>query len=120
MTTELYEKLSQDQKEFQQILLRLMDDCPRSTVVKELMLILGIETAPNWLRRRSRIYLIDSIIKPNGIIALVDALCNDTIDVGVHWNKLDTVSKLVALSHGEDREKYYDAVCSQVCKLTTS
>lgn len=114
MTKELYEKLSKDQIEFRETLSSLIEKCPLATIVKEFMVILGIKEAPKWIRKITQNYLIDAIVRPHGILALIDAVCGDTIDLGAHWDKLDTVARLVATSHGQDPDKYYNAVCSQV------
>lgn len=114
MTKDLYERLTKDQDEFRRTLSRLIEDCPQASVIKEFMIILGVKNSPNWIRRRARAYLIDCIVRPNGIVALVDAVCNDVIDLGTHWDKMDTVARLVATSHGQDPDKYFDAVCAQV------
>lgn len=124
MTVDLYEKLQNDRKEFLSELLTLLDDCPRYLVMKELMIILGLEKAPMWIRRITRKHLIEKIQRPDGVASLIGALCNDTLDFGTDWKKLDVLARLIATSHETDKNKYYEAVCPQVqrdikyfCKL---
>lgn len=114
MTVDLYKKLQNDRKEFLSELLTLLDDCPRYLVMKELMIILGIERSPTWIRRVTRRHLIDKIQQPDGIASLIAALCNDTLDFGTDWNKLDVLARLIATSHETDKNKYYEAICPQV------
>ncbi|XP_043276359.1 transport and Golgi organization protein 6 homolog [Venturia canescens] len=120
MTKELHEKLTKDQIEFRKILSSLIEKCPLATIVKEFMIILGIKEAPKWIRKHAQNYLVSAIVRPHGILALIDAVCGDHIDLGAHWDKLDTVARLVVTSHGQDVNKYYDAVCSQLVALLSS
>lgn len=114
MTVDLYDKLKRDQEQFTHLLHELFDKCPMSMSMKELMVILGIKGTPKWLQRETRKYLIQQVMHPNGIISIVTAICDDVLDLGEHWNKLDTISRLIATSHGSDPDEYYKAICPQV------
>ncbi|XP_076283696.1 transport and golgi organization 6 isoform X2 [Lasioglossum baleicum] len=120
MTTELYEKLKKDQEKFVSLLHWLLNLCPMSTSMKDFMIILGIKGAPKWLQRETRRHLVEQIMQPNGVIAIIAAVCEDTLDLGEHWNKLDTVSRLIATSHGKNPDEYYGAVCPQILDLIAS
>ncbi|XP_017884516.1 transport and Golgi organization protein 6 homolog [Ceratina calcarata] len=120
MTTELYEKLKRDQEHFKRLLRELLDNCPTSTSMKELMVILGVKEAPKWLQRETRKYLVEQIIQPNGIVSIVTAVCDDFLDLGEHWNKLDTVCRLIVTSHGNNSEDYYKSICPQLLNLLES
>lgn len=118
MTVEIYEKLQNDQKEFNNKFISLLDNCPQYICIKELMVIFGIKNTPNWLRRETRKYLINRIMQPNGIVSLIAAVCDDDFDLGADWDKLETISRLIAVSHGKSINEYYEAVCPQVCQKT--
>ncbi|XP_076642286.1 transport and golgi organization 6 isoform X2 [Halictus rubicundus] len=120
MTTELYEKLKIDQEKFVSLLHQLLNLCPMSTTMKDFMIILGIKGAPKWLQRETRRHLVQQIMQPNGIISIIAAICEDTLDLGEHWNKLDTVSRLIATSHGKNPDEYYGAICPQILDLLAS
>ncbi|XP_043256271.1 transport and Golgi organization protein 6 homolog [Colletes gigas] len=120
MTTDLYDKLKRDQELFTPLLHQLLNSCPMSMAMKELMVILGIKGAPKWLQKETRKYLIQQIMQPNGIVSLVTVVCDDILDFGEHWNKLDTVSRLIATSHGNNPKEYYQAICLQILDLLTS
>ncbi|KAG7208656.1 hypothetical protein KM043_014861 [Ampulex compressa] len=117
MTQDLYRKLKKDQVEFSSKLHWLLVNSPQPMIIKELMVILGLNTAPKWLRRETRKYLIDRIMQPNGVISIFAAVCEDVIDLGEHWDKLDTIARLIATSHGNNPEEYYKAICSQLFNL---
>lgn len=114
MTTDLYDALKRDQEQFTCLLHNFLTNCPMSTSMKELIVILGIKGAPKWLQREARKHLVQQIMQPNGVVSIVAAICDDVLDLGVHWNKLDTVSRLIATSHGSNPDKYYKAICPQV------
>nr|XP_033333563.1 transport and Golgi organization protein 6 homolog isoform X2 [Megalopta genalis] len=120
MTTDLYEKLKEDQEKFVSLLHRLLNLCPVSTSMKNLMVILGIKGAPKWLQRETRKHLIRQIMQPNGVVSIIAAICEDTLDVGEDWNKLDTVSRLITTSHGENPDDYYGAICPQILEILAS
>ncbi|XP_015430063.1 PREDICTED: transport and Golgi organization protein 6 homolog [Dufourea novaeangliae] len=117
MTTDLYGKLKNDQEQFVCLLHQLLNNCPMSASMKELMVILGIKGAPKWLQRETRKFLIQQLMRSNGIISIIIAVCEDTLDLGEHWNKLDTVTRLIATSHGNNPDEYYKAICPQVLDL---
>ncbi|XP_031828491.2 transport and golgi organization 6 isoform X1 [Nomia melanderi] len=119
MTTDLYEQLKKDQERFVRLLHQLLINCPMSTSMKELMVILGIKGSPKWLQRETRKHLIQQIMQPNGVISIIIAICEDTLDIGEHWNKLDTVSRLIATSHEKNSNEYYKAICPQILDLLT-
>ncbi|XP_078043925.1 transport and golgi organization 6 isoform X2 [Augochlora pura] len=120
MTTDLYEKLKKDKERFVSLLHQLLSLCPMSTSMKDLMVILGIKGAPKWLQRETRKHLVQQITQPNGVVSLVAAICEDTLDVGEDWNKLDTVSRLIATSHGQNPNEYYEAICPQILEILTN
>ena len=117
MTTDLYDALKRDQEQFTCLLHNLLTSCPMSASMKELIVILGIKGAPKWLQRETRKYLVQQVMRPNGVVSIVAAICDDVLDLGVHWNKLDTVSRLIAASHGSNPDKYYRAICPQILDL---
>ena len=114
MTKDLYDALKRDREQFTCLLHNLLTNCPMSTSMKELIVILGIKGAPKWLQRETRKYLVQQIMQPDGVVSIIAAICGDVLDLGVHWNKLDTVSRLIATSHGSNPDKYYKAICPQV------
>ncbi|XP_046828756.1 transport and Golgi organization protein 6 homolog [Vespa crabro] len=119
MTIDLHKKLQNDQKQFLSELLTLFDNCPQYIIMKELMIILGIQKAPMWIRRITRKHLIEKIQQPNGVVSLIATLCNDTLDFGTDWNKLDVLARLIATSHEMNKNKYYEAICPQLLNLLT-
>ncbi|XP_046410358.1 transport and Golgi organization protein 6 homolog isoform X1 [Neodiprion fabricii] len=120
MTAVIYNQLKREQEQFRVSLLSLIDKLPQSTVVKELMIILGVRRAPRWLRRETQRLLISRIMKPNGIVALVLSMCDDGLDSGAHWAKLDVIAKLIATPQGTDPDIYYNSICSQLLNLLDS
>ncbi|XP_054016476.1 transport and Golgi organization protein 6 homolog isoform X1 [Hylaeus anthracinus] len=120
MTTDLYNKLKKDQDLFTGLMQQLLNSCPMSMSMKEFMVILGMKGAPKWLQRETRKYLIHQLMQPNGIVSLATAVCEDVLDFGEHWNKLDTVSRLIAATHGSDPDHYYQAICPQILNLLTT
>lgn len=114
MTADLYDKLKKDQEHFTCLLHQLLNNCSLSTSMKELMVILGSKDAPKWLQRETRKYLVQLLMKSNGVISIIVAVCEDMLDLGEHWNKLSTISKLIATSHGNNPNEYYKSICSQV------
>lgn len=114
MTPQLYLQLKNEQESFYKKLQMLIEDCPQSVLVKELMVILSIKNNPKWLLLKIKHHLTERIMLPNGITALTLAICNEVSDLGKCWDKLDVTAKLVATSHGSDTERYYRSVCSQV------
>ncbi|XP_076749789.1 transport and golgi organization 6 [Xylocopa sonorina] len=120
MTVELYDKLKKDQEHFKYLLGELLNNCPMSTSMKELMVILGTKGAPKWLQHETRKHLIEQLMESNGVVSIIAAVCEDILDLGEHWNKLDTISRLIATSHGNNPEQYYKSICSQLLNLLTS
>lgn len=121
MTQELYSKLKNDQNDFCQQLEDFIKNSSQSSIMKELMFLSGKETAPAWLKRQTKIYLIRAIVEPNGIMSLINATCEDTsLDLGMHWNKLMTISRLIACSHGNNKDQYYNLICNQLINLLTT
>ncbi|KAK2582513.1 hypothetical protein KPH14_004811 [Odynerus spinipes] len=117
MTSDLYIKLQNDRKEFLSKLLTMLDYCPQYMVIKELMVILGLKGTPMWVRRNTRKYLVEKIQQPHGVMALVGSMCNDTLDFGTDWDKLDILARLLATSHEVDKNKYYETICPQLLDL---
>ncbi|XP_015108540.1 uncharacterized protein LOC107035575 [Diachasma alloeum] len=120
MSPELYEKLQKDQMEFKGILGDTITNCPQSAVIKELMVLFGLQNIPQWVKRNVKLYLINLIKEPTGVYSLITATCQDTVDLGIHWDRLDTISKLIALNHGNNPEEYYSTVCYQLLELLSS
>lgn len=114
ITIEEYQKLQKRQKEFHAKFISLLNNCPRYICFRELMVILGMQNAPKWLRKVTQDYLIKILVQSNGVLSLITAICEDDLDLGVDWKKLETVSKLIAASHGKNAKEYYKAVCPQV------
>ncbi|XP_015181586.1 PREDICTED: transport and Golgi organization protein 6 homolog [Polistes dominula] len=120
MTVDLYEKLKYDQKQFLSELKRLFDNCPQYIIMKELMVILGNKEAPSWIRKITIQHLIHKIQQPNGVLSLINTLCDDTmLDLGTDWKKLDIITRLIATPHGNDKNKYYEAICPQLLNFLT-
>ncbi|KAG8042660.1 hypothetical protein G9C98_005294 [Cotesia typhae] len=117
MTKEQYSKFSSDQGEFKVLLKTLIDNCPTSLMMKELMVLSGLEKAPNWLKKTTRLFLIDLIQLPNGVMSLINATCED-FDLGLHWQKLETISRLVANSSTDSN--YFDSICKQFLRILAS
>lgn len=115
MSSDLYNELKSDQEKFKLKLVSLIDAAPQATIIKQLMIILGVQGAPNWLKRETRRFLVSRIMKPNGIAALVLSICDGGLDLGLHWSKLDVVAKLIATPQSSDPDAYYNSICSQVC-----
>ncbi|XP_072752257.1 transport and Golgi organization protein 6 homolog [Anoplolepis gracilipes] len=120
MTTEEYQRLQNRQKEFHSKFNSLLNNCPQYICFRELMIILGMQNAPKWLRRETQNYLIKILVQSNGVSSLIAAICEDDLDLGADWGKLETVSKLIAASHGKNAEEYYKAVCPQILDLLSS
>ncbi|XP_034945636.1 transport and Golgi organization protein 6 homolog [Chelonus insularis] len=120
ITQELYEKLLADQEEFNERLNKLIKNCPQSSIIKELMVLSGLQHAPNWLKRKTRLYVTDAVTEPTGIMSLINAMCEDSLDLGVHWNRLEVISKLVVNSSGKDPDKYYSSICDQLINILNS
>lgn len=114
MTVEEYRKLQNRQKEFHISFIKLLYNCPKYICFRELMIILGMQNAPKWLRRATQNYLIKMLVESNGVLSLVTAIFEDSLDLGSDWKKLDTISKLIAVSHEKNSDEYYKAVCPQV------
>lgn len=114
MTEDLYNKLKNDQEYFTRLFNKFLNECPVSTTMRELMVILGVPGAPAWLRCRTRQHLVQLLMQPNGVISLVSAVYDDVLDLGEHWNKLDTVSRLIVVSPLKNSDKYYKSIGSQV------
>lgn len=120
MSLELYKQLKTEQDKFKERLVSLINVSPQSAVIKELMIILGMQGAPNWLKRETRRFLIDRIMKPGGIAALTLSICDGGLDLGVHWSKLDVIAKLIATPQSADPDMYYSSICSQLLDLLDS
>ncbi|XP_063984187.1 transport and Golgi organization protein 6 homolog [Diachasmimorpha longicaudata] len=120
MTPELYDKLQNEQMEFKRILTDIVNNCPQSAVIKELMVLFGLQNIPQWVKKNVKLYLINLIMEPTGVYSLIAATCQDTVDLGIHWDRLDTISKLIAMNHGNNPEEYYSTVCSQLLELLSS
>ncbi|XP_060820385.1 transport and Golgi organization protein 6 homolog isoform X1 [Bombus pascuorum] len=120
MTKDIYDKLKKDQEHFICLFHKLLNNCPSSICMKELMVILGIKGVPRWLQRETRKYLVQQLMQPNGIISIVTIVCENPLDYGQHWNKLDTISRLIATSHGNNFVEYYKSICSQLLNLLSS
>lgn len=114
MTEDLYNELKKDQEHFICLLHEFLNICPLSTSMKELMVIFGIKGAPKWLQRKTRHYLLQQLMQPNGIVSIITAICEDVLDFGEHWDKLDIISRLIATSHGNNSNEYYESICTQV------
>ena len=114
MTADLYDELKKDQEHFACLFHELLSKCPSSTCIKELMVILGITEAPKWLRRETRKYLIEQLMQSNGIVSIIAVVCEDVLDLGEHWDKLDIISRLIVTSHGTNADQYYKSICLQV------
>lgn len=114
MTIEEYQKLQNRQKAFHTKLISLLNSCPRNICFRELMAIFGVQNAPRWLRKETQNYLIKMLMQPNGVSSLIATIYNDGLDMGADWRKLDTLSRLIAATHGKNIDEYYEAVCPQV------
>ncbi|XP_076476756.1 transport and golgi organization 6 isoform X2 [Bombus vancouverensis nearcticus] len=99
---------------------KLLNNCPSSICMREMMVILGIKGVPRWLQRETRKYLVQQLMQPNGIISILTIVCENPLDYGQHWNKLDTISRLIATSHGINPNEYYKSICSQLLDLLSS
>jgi len=117
MTVEEYDRLQNRQKEFHIKLISLLNECPQCICFQELMIILGIPNVPKWLRRETKSYLTQMLRQSNGVSSLISVICKDDLDLGRDWQKLDTISRLIVMSHGEKADTYYKAVCPQVYRL---
>ncbi|XP_012232222.1 transport and Golgi organization protein 6 homolog isoform X2 [Linepithema humile] len=120
MTVEEYQKLQNRQKEFHTKFISLLSNCPQYICFRELMIILGMQNAPKWLRRETQNYLIKMLVQSNGVLSLITAIFEDGLDLGADWTKLDTISKLIAVSYGKNADEYYKAVCPQILDLLSS
>ncbi|XP_012523999.1 transport and Golgi organization protein 6 homolog [Monomorium pharaonis] len=120
MTLEEYQKLQSRQKKFHTKLILLLSNCPRDVCFRELMAILGVQNAPRWIRREIQNYLIKMLMEPNGVTSLIATIYNDGLDLGADWRKLDTLSWLIAATHGKNIDEYYKAVCPQILDLFSS
>ncbi|XP_012275451.1 transport and Golgi organization protein 6 homolog isoform X2 [Orussus abietinus] len=120
MTFALYKQLMNDQKEFSSKLQYIIDECPKSVIMKYMLIILGLPNAPNWLRKHTRKYLIEQIMQPNGVMSLMLAMCEDTLDIGTHWDKIDTAAKLITIPHTSYSNSYYDSICPQLIDILSS
>lgn len=114
MTEDLYNELKKDQEHFIYLLHEFLNICPLFTSMKELMVIFGIKGAPKWLQRKTRHYLLQQLMQPNGIVSIITAICEDVLDFGEHWDKLNIISRLIATSHGNNSNEYYESICAQV------
>jgi hypothetical protein len=75
----------------------------------------GVQSSPPmWLKRCCIPLLVQCLIKPNGVSALVRAICDTSCDIGSDWSKLDTVVKVILTVHVQHAEQYYKNICSQV------
>ncbi|XP_018404878.1 PREDICTED: transport and Golgi organization protein 6 homolog [Cyphomyrmex costatus] len=119
MTTEEYQRLHDRQKVFHTKLISLLSNCPCNICFRELMLILGVQNAPRWLRKETLNYLIKMLMESNGVSSLI-ATIYDNFDLGVDWRKLDTFSQLIAATHGKNVDKYYKAICPQILDMFSS
>ncbi|XP_011640818.1 transport and Golgi organization protein 6 homolog [Pogonomyrmex barbatus] len=120
MTIEEYQKLQNRQKVFHTKLISLLNNCPHYVCFRELMVILGMQNAPRWLRKETQNYLIKILIQPNGVLSLITAIYEDGLDLGADWKKLDTISRLITMSHGKNIGEYYEAICPQILDLLSS
>ncbi|XP_039307388.1 transport and Golgi organization protein 6 homolog isoform X2 [Solenopsis invicta] len=120
MTMEEYQKLQTRQKAFHTKFISLLSNCPRDVCFRELMAILGVQNAPRWLRRETQNHLIKMLMQSNGVASLIATIYNDGLDLGADWKKLDTLSRLIAATHGKNVDEYYKAVCSQILDLFSS
>ncbi|XP_020283117.1 transport and Golgi organization protein 6 homolog [Pseudomyrmex gracilis] len=120
MTIEEYQRFQNRQKEFHTKFISLINICPQYVCFRELMIILGIQNTPKWLRRETQNYLIQMLVQSNGVLSLIAAICKDGLDFGVDWKKLDIISKLIAAPHGSNADEYYKAVCPQIISLLSS
>lgn len=115
MTMGEYQRLQNHQKVFHVKFISLLNNCPRNICFQELMAIFGVQKAPRWLRKETQNYLIEMLMEPNGVSSLIATIYNDSLDLGADWRKLDTLSRLIAATHGKNVDEYYKAVCPQVC-----
>ncbi|XP_018046767.1 PREDICTED: transport and Golgi organization protein 6 homolog isoform X1 [Atta colombica] len=120
MTTEEYQRLQNRQKVFHTKFISLLSNCPRNICFRELMTILGMQNAPKWLRKETQNYLIKMLMQPNGVSSLIATIYNDNLDLGMDWRKLDTFSRLIAVTHGKNIDEYYKAVCPQILDMFSS
>ncbi|XP_012251932.2 transport and Golgi organization protein 6 homolog [Athalia rosae] len=120
MSVDLYNKLKEEQAQFKARLTSMIDKAPQSIVIRELMIILGVQGAPKWLQRETRRLLVNRIMKPKGIASLVLSICDNGIDLGAHWSKLDIIAKLIAAPQSPQPEIYYESICSQLLDLLDS
>lgn len=114
MTMEEYQRLENHQKAFHAKFISLLNNCPRNVCFQELMAIFGVQNAPRWLRQETQNYLVKMLMQPNGVSSLITTIYYDSLDLGADWKKLDTLSRLIAITHGKDVDEYYKAVCPQV------
>jgi hypothetical protein len=79
----------------------------------------GVQSSPpTWLKRCCIPLLVQCLIKPGGVSALVRAICDTSCDIGSDWSKLDTVVEVILTVHVQHAEQYYKNICSQVKELT--
>lgn len=120
MTEILFNKLTNDQLEFRKNLQTLIENCQLSTVMKELMVLFGARNSPRWLQKYLKTYLVDGLMKPTGVVSLFTTTCDNALETRTYLENIDTISKLVTTLHGQDPDKYYTSICSQILNLFES
>ncbi|PNF27086.1 hypothetical protein B7P43_G08525 [Cryptotermes secundus] len=125
MTPELWGRLQEDRSYFKKCFLSLINKLYQPLIIKELILLHGSarskhgvqSSPPTWLKRCCIPLLVQCLIRPGGVSALVRAICDTSCDIGLDWSKLDTVVKVILTVHVQHAEQYYKNICTQIVEL---
>ncbi|KAJ9579464.1 hypothetical protein L9F63_024427, partial [Diploptera punctata] len=125
MTPELWGRLQEERSYFKKCFLSLINKLYQPLIIRELILLHGSarskhgvqSSPPTWLKRCCIPLLVQCLIKPGGVSALVRAICDTSCDIGSDWSKLDTVVKVILTVHVQHAEQYYKNICSQIVEM---
>ncbi|GFG37493.1 hypothetical protein Cfor_00861, partial [Coptotermes formosanus] len=121
MTPELWGRLQEERSYFKKCFLSLINKLYQPLIIRELILLHGSarskSSPPTWLKRCCIPLLVQCLIKPGGVSALVRAICDTSCDIGSDWSKLDTVVEVILTVHVQHAEQYYKNICSQIVEM---
>ena len=131
MTSELYERLSEDQARFGVELTNILERSYQPLIVRSLLVLLsgaegkaGTRRPPKWFTKTLQALLSSRLVMENGVKSVVRGVMDLGGEGGsFDWTKVNMVASVLGSPpQGKyaDTEKYYSQICPQLLELMES
>lgn len=124
MTPERYMKLNEDRKHFVMAYTQLANNCFQPTLIKELLVLQGVNdpSPPVFAKRVIVKELSRILLSPGGLLSLIRCFIESyCIDTGYEWENIDLICRLVSqANHGIPESDYLINISTQVSQILSS